>query len=243
MRASFRKLLGRTLVAATAFTVAGTMADSADQRSAAPSNWEHVRIIGAQLGVPRTVSLGAVPPRSLAIGDFDGDGDADVVAGASGASEVVVLLNDGSGRFGSTVVVAREDWPTVDAATYVEGIGYRAQSNALSSTTTVWPSAAPQDARGASQLAVVADFDDDGTVDVATASAVGLDAAIVALASGDFDGDGVIDLAAADAARHPKAEAATASIGGIAVPRLAVAAGLAALPMVLAALRTSAAGD
>lgn len=53
----------------------------------------------------------------------------------------------------------------------------------------------------------------------------------------------VVDLAAADAARHPKAEAATASIGGIAVPRLAVAAGLAALPMVLAALRTSAAGD
>jgi serine kinase of HPr protein (carbohydrate metabolism regulator) len=53
----------------------------------------------------------------------------------------------------------------------------------------------------------------------------------------------VVDLAAADAARHPKAEAATASIDGIEVPRLAVAAGLAPLPMVLAALRTSPADD
>src|SRR5689334_4486585 len=53
----------------------------------------------------------------------------------------------------------------------------------------------------------------------------------------------VVDLAAADAARLPAAKAASASIEGVAVPRLAVAAGTAALPMVLATLRTSTAGN
>ena len=53
----------------------------------------------------------------------------------------------------------------------------------------------------------------------------------------------VVDLAAADGARLPAAGATIASIAGVKVPRLAVAAGMAALPMVLAALRTSPAGD
>ena len=51
----------------------------------------------------------------------------------------------------------------------------------------------------------------------------------------------VVDLAASDAARLPAAE--TAWIAGVTVPRLAVAPGMAVLPMVLAALRTSPAGD
>lgn len=53
----------------------------------------------------------------------------------------------------------------------------------------------------------------------------------------------VVDLATSDAARLPAAEAATAWIAGVTVPRLAVAPGMAVLPMVLAALRTSPAGD
>jgi len=53
----------------------------------------------------------------------------------------------------------------------------------------------------------------------------------------------VVDLAAADAARLPAAEAATTSIAGVKVTRLAVAAGMTAVPMVLAALRTSPAGN
>jgi serine kinase of HPr protein (carbohydrate metabolism regulator) len=53
----------------------------------------------------------------------------------------------------------------------------------------------------------------------------------------------VADLAAADAARHPALEATTTAIDGITLPRLAVAAGMAALPMVLAALGTPPAGD
>jgi serine kinase of HPr protein (carbohydrate metabolism regulator) len=49
----------------------------------------------------------------------------------------------------------------------------------------------------------------------------------------------VVDLTASDAARLPAAEAAIASIAGVKVTRLPVAAGMAALPMVLAALSTT----
>jgi HPr kinase/phosphorylase len=52
----------------------------------------------------------------------------------------------------------------------------------------------------------------------------------------------VVDLAA-DTARLPAAKATTTSIEGVSVARLAVAAGMIALPMVLAALRTSPAGN
>ena len=53
----------------------------------------------------------------------------------------------------------------------------------------------------------------------------------------------VVDLAAADADRLPAPEAATAMIAGITLPRLAVAPGMAALPLVLAALCTTRAPD
>jgi HPr kinase/phosphorylase len=47
----------------------------------------------------------------------------------------------------------------------------------------------------------------------------------------------VVDLAAEDAARHPGQAAAQTVIGGISLPRLAIAAGIPALPMVLAFLK------
>jgi serine kinase of HPr protein (carbohydrate metabolism regulator) len=53
----------------------------------------------------------------------------------------------------------------------------------------------------------------------------------------------VVDLAAADAARLPAREAANASIAGVAVPRLAVAGDMPALPLILASARTLATGD
>jgi len=46
-----------------------------------------------------------------------------------------------------------------------------------------------------------------------------------------------VDLAAEDAARQPGQEAGKAVIGGISLPRLAVASGMPALPLVLAYLR------
>ena len=53
----------------------------------------------------------------------------------------------------------------------------------------------------------------------------------------------VVDLDAADAARHPEKAAVTVLIDGVSLPRLAVAAGIAGLPLVLAAMRTPPAGD
>ncbi|MDT3685457.1 MAG: serine kinase [Pseudorhodoplanes sp.] len=49
----------------------------------------------------------------------------------------------------------------------------------------------------------------------------------------------VVDLAALDADRLPQPEAETATIAGVPLARLAVAAGIEPLPLVLAALRTN----
>jgi len=48
----------------------------------------------------------------------------------------------------------------------------------------------------------------------------------------------IVDLNAGDAARLPEQHASNAVISGVKLPRLAVAAGTAPLPLVLAALRT-----
>ena len=53
----------------------------------------------------------------------------------------------------------------------------------------------------------------------------------------------VVDLAAQEAARLPAPEAGQTSIAGIGLPRLGVAAGAQALPLVLALLRTQPGGD
>jgi HPr kinase/phosphorylase len=53
----------------------------------------------------------------------------------------------------------------------------------------------------------------------------------------------VVDLAAEDAARQPGQEAGKAVIGGVSLPRLAIAPGTPALTMVLALLKTSPAGN
>jgi HPr kinase/phosphorylase len=53
----------------------------------------------------------------------------------------------------------------------------------------------------------------------------------------------VVDLAAEDAARQPGQEAGMTVIGGVSLPRLAVAPGMPALAMVLAFLTASPAGN
>jgi len=52
----------------------------------------------------------------------------------------------------------------------------------------------------------------------------------------------IVDLAAEDAARYPEKKAASAVIAAVTLPRLAVAAGMATLPLVLATLRTPPSG-
>ncbi len=53
----------------------------------------------------------------------------------------------------------------------------------------------------------------------------------------------VVDLAAPDAGRHPAPGAETALVAGVSLPRLAVAPGKSALPLVLAWISTERGGD
>ena len=53
----------------------------------------------------------------------------------------------------------------------------------------------------------------------------------------------VVDLAAGDATRLPPPEAEKTAISGVLLPRLSVAAGMDALPLVLAYMRTTPGGD
>ena len=52
----------------------------------------------------------------------------------------------------------------------------------------------------------------------------------------------VVDLEAGDAGRLPEQEATSTEIYGVRIPRLAVAAGMAALPLVFGVLRTTSTG-
>ena len=170
---------------ATLFCVGGLAGASAGWAQ----DWEHVRVIGQRLGVPRIVTVGSPPSQSIAIGDFDGDGDADIAVSGANARRVSVLLGDASSPFTATLVAPRTDWPTTDADTAVDDVGYRIQSTPLSAITTVTSRAQRGPHNGG--LAVVADFDADGVVEITPAPP-----GSSALAIGDFDADGFADLVA-----------------------------------------------
>jgi hypothetical protein len=214
------------VLAVVAVATAVTIAAGHDNRSAAAGrssgpNWEHIRNIGGDLGIPRTIRVGAAPSRALGVGDFDGDGDTDIAIGTTAVRHVIVLLGDGSGRFESSLTAARSDWPIVDADAAIDGVSYRSQSSVLSSLTSILTETnAPRRLSDeAGHFAVVADFNGDVTPDVAAALAgsrdvlvylgasagesrrrqhVRLDAPPTSLATGDIDADGIADLIVAD---------------------------------------------
>ena len=180
-----RRLIHTALLASVAAVFASSPAEA---------NWEHLRIVGQRLGVPRILTFGIPPIQSIGIADVDGDGDADIVVSMAGSRDVTVFLGDPSQPFRSTVLARATDWATVDAETSVDGTLYRAQSSVLFPTTAVQSGPAQPPSRAASlpgALALVADVDGDGTVDLTPAPA-----GSTALASGDFDADGFADLVA-----------------------------------------------
>src|SRR5687767_16026334 len=108
---------------------------SAVAPAAVDASWEHLRVIGQRLGIPRVVTFGASPAQAVAVADVDGDGHTDIIVATAGVPYVSVFLGDASRPFTSTIRARGSDWVTVDAELTIEGIPYRTHSGVLSMTT------------------------------------------------------------------------------------------------------------
>ncbi len=119
-------------------------------------------------------------PDSVAAGDLNGDGFADLVVANYGSNTISVLLSNGAGNFASAVNYAVGTGPTAVVLANLTGNGILDVAVANGGSNTV------------SILLGIG----DGTLGTPTSYGVGSDP--VALAVGDVDGDGVPDLAVAN---------------------------------------------
>ena len=153
----------------------------------------------------------------MAIGDWDGDGLADVVVKESGSGEVWVFRGDGSGGFGRPTAISRSMQTAVGRADF-DGDGVEDQAVADTFGNAVALRLGNRTRRSGQLGAVLADFDQDGAADLATVdgatsgvivllgdergqvrspSRIPLESAPSALATADFNGDGLPDLVVA----------------------------------------------
>jgi hypothetical protein len=123
-------------------------------------------------------------PTSLAVGDFNGDGNPDLAIGNEGSNNVTVFLGNGLGGFtspvGSPFAVGSAPYSVVAADVNGDGIQDLIVANANSSNVTVLlgngsggftPAAGSPYAAGTEPLSVaVGDFNGDGIEDLATAN-------------------------------------------------------------------------
>jgi hypothetical protein len=147
-------------------------------------------------------------PYGVAIGEFDGDGKADIVVASSGYGDVTVLLGDGAGAFAesSASPIHVGDFPQTVSVADIDEDGV--QDLALPTYSGIaillgdgsggfaLTSGSPYPAGGAPFDVAVADFDGDGHLDVASADS-NSDQVTVLL------GDGTGDFAAAPNSPHP----------------------------------------
>jgi len=131
------------------------------------------------LGVSVAWAVGNAP-RSVAIDDFDGDGNNDFAAVNASDDNVSIRLGNGDGTFGPAVNYAMGDFPTSIAFGDFNGDGARdlAVANRDSDNVSV-------------RLGI-----GDGTFGARTNHSV--ENAPVSIAAGDFNGDGMHDLATAN---------------------------------------------
>ena len=128
-------------------------------------------------------------PQAVAIGDFNGDGKADMVTANTNSNTVSVLLNNGNGTFGAAQTYAVGVSPTsvavgdfngdgkLDIATANEGAYYAAYSAHGGSVSVLlgngdgtFQPAANFSAGVNTQSVAVGDFNHDGKLDLATAN-------------------------------------------------------------------------
>jgi hypothetical protein len=182
-------------------------------------------------------------PTAVAVGDLNGDGNADLAAADSGANAVSVLLGNGDGTFGPHVdTPTGSDPPGVTVGDVTgDGTPDLVVPNYGAGTVSVLPGNGDGTFGTRTDLTVgsgpdqarIGDFNGDGLEDIAVANvgsgsisvltggASGFQAATFpvgsqprGLAVADFDGDGRPDLAVADSADNAAAVLANTTAAG-----------------------------
>ena len=184
----------------------------------------------APSGPPSTTPWGL--PVSVAVGDFNGDGNLDIVT-ANSDDTVSVLLGRGDGTFLPAGTYTVGDYPEAVAVGAFNGHPDIVTANDLDNTVSVllgngdgtFQPAVTYSVGNSPHSVVVGDFNNDGNTDIVTANsadntvsvllglgdgtfqpaatyAVGNDP--VSVAVGDFNGDGNLDIVTANAFVSPR---------------------------------------
>ena len=175
-----------------------------------------------------SVPLSFLGSQSMAVGDFNGDGQPDVAVTNSGTNGVNVFLNNGGGLSAVSAIPATGTGPTSIAAADFNGDGKLdlAVANYGSNNVTILLgngdgtfTAAASPATGTAPNSVaVADFNGDGVPDLAVANAGSSNVTILL-----GNGDGTFTAAASPATGTAPNSVAVADFNGDGVPDLAVA--------------------
>ncbi len=169
------------------------LANSAEQRAATDPNATDTDLDGltdaAELlpdgfGTQRVVSTALLGTRSVAVGDLDGDGDADFASASFGSGDFVWFENqDGAGTFGAGIVISNflsgthdidavdidrdGDLDLVTASMFDDKIAWYEN---LDGAGTFGPQLVVTTAANGARSVVASDLDGDGDLDLASAS-------------------------------------------------------------------------